>query len=93
MILSNGISNLTLTNALYIPTLGANLISLGVLHRKGISVQSWKKGLIVSKDSKDLFSAVLGGSTGTLYQVQCTNMGNRSTFVAENTLSMQLWHR
>ena len=31
-------------------TLGANLISLGVLHCKGTLVQSWERGLIVSKD-------------------------------------------
>ena len=41
MILPNGTSTLTLTDAFHIPTLGANLISLGVLHCKGASVQSW----------------------------------------------------
>jgi len=40
MILSNSISKLTFTNTLYIPTLEADLISLGVLHYKGTSVQS-----------------------------------------------------
>jgi len=69
MILPNGTSKLTLTDTLHIPTLGADLISLGVLHYKGTLVQSWEKGLMISKDRKDLFTAVLGGSTGTLYQV------------------------
>jgi len=40
MILPNRTSTLTLTNTLHIPTLGANLVSLGVLHRKGASVRS-----------------------------------------------------
>ena len=38
MILPNGTSTLTLTDAFHIPTLGANLVSLGVLYRKGASV-------------------------------------------------------
>ena len=67
MILPDGTSKLTLTNTLHIPTLGADLISLGVLHRKGALVQSWEKGLIISKDGEDLFTAVLDGSTGMLY--------------------------
>jgi len=67
MILSNGTSKLTLTDTLYISTLGTDLISLGVLHHKGTLVQSWEKGLIILKDRKDLFTAVLGGSTGMLY--------------------------
>jgi len=69
MILLNGTSTLTLTDAFHIPTLGANLVSLGVLHRKGASVRSWINGLIISKNNEDLFSATLGGSTGTLYQI------------------------
>ena len=92
MILPNGTSKLTLTNTLYIPTLGADLISLGVLHCKGALVRSWEKGLMISKDGEDLFTAVLGGSTGTLYQVQCVDASNGSAFVAEATSSMHLWH-
>ena len=93
MIFSNGTSKLTLTNTLYIPTLGADLISLEVLHHKGALVQSWEKGLMISKDGEDLFTAVLGGSTGTLYQVQYVDASNGSAFVAEATSSMRLWHR
>jgi len=36
--------------------------------------------------------AVLGGSTGTLYQAQCADASNRSAFLAKTTLSMHLWH-
>jgi len=93
MILPNGTSTLTLTDAFHIPTLGANLVSLGVLHRKGASVQSWINGLIISKNNKDLFSATLGGSTGTLYQIQCTDYDQGSAYMSTGPLSMHLWHR
>jgi len=66
MILPNGTSKLTLTDTLYISTLGADLISLGVLHHKDALVQSWEKNLMILKDKEDLFTAVLGGSTSTL---------------------------
>jgi len=92
MILPNGTSKLTLTDTLHVPNLGADLISLGVLHRKGALIQSWERGLMILKDGEDLFTAVLGGSTGTLYQVQCVNTSNGSTFVAEAAPSMCLWH-
>jgi len=92
IILPNGTSKLILTNTLYIPTLGTDLISLEVLHHKDALVQSWEKGLMISKDGKDLFTAVLGRSTGMLYQVQYVDASNRSAFVAEATSSMRLWH-
>jgi len=92
MILSNGPSKLTLTNTLHILTLGTDLISLGVLHCKGALVQSWEKGLMISKNKEDLFTAVLGKSTGMLYQVQYVDASNGSAFVAETTSSMCLWH-
>ena len=38
MIFPNDISILTLTDIFHIPTLGANLVSLGVLHHKGVLV-------------------------------------------------------
>ena len=47
---------------------------------------------MISKDGEDLFTAVLGESTGTLYQVQCVDASNGSAFVAEATSSMCLWH-
>ena len=40
MVLPNSISKLTFTDALHIPMLGANLISLSVLYHKGALVQS-----------------------------------------------------
>jgi len=92
MILPNSTSKLTFTDIFYIPTLRANLISLGVLHYKGALVQSWEKGLIISKDGDDLFSAILGSSTGILYQVQCTNLNSRSAYISASNFSMHLWY-
>ena len=93
MILPNRTSTLTLTDAFHIPTLGANLVSLGVLHCKGASVRSWINRLIISKNNEDLFSATLGGSTGTLYQIQCTDYDQGSVYVSTGPLSMCLWYR
>jgi len=92
MILPNSTSKLTFTDTFYIPTLRANLISLGVVHYKGALVQSWEKGLIISKDGDDLFSAILGGSTGILYQVQCANLNFRSAYISAGNFSMHLWY-
>jgi len=62
IILPTSTSNLIFINALHIPTLGADLVSLGILHHKSASIHSWKPGLIVSKNSEDLFSATFGSS-------------------------------
>ena len=92
MILPNGISKLTFTDTLYIPTLEADLISLSVLHYKDALVQSQEKGLIISKNGNDLFSAILGGLTGILYQVQCADFNCESAYISTSTFSMHLWH-
>jgi len=90
VIFPNDTSKLTLTNTFHIPNLSADLISLGVLHCKDTLIQSWKRGLMISKDGEDLFTAVLERSTGTLYQVQCVDASNGSTFVAEAAPSIRL---
>jgi len=54
-LLQNGRLNIILHDVLYIPHLGANLISLGVLHRQGVSVRSLDNSLVLSKDSEELF--------------------------------------
>ena len=92
IILSNNTSKLTFTNTLHIPTLEADLISLRVLHHKDTLVQSWEKGLIISKDGDDLFSAILSSSTGTLYQVQYTDFNCRSAYISASTFSIHLWY-
>ena len=90
IILPNSTSKLTFTDTLHIPILEGDLISLGVLHHKDASVQSWEKGLIISKNDDDLFSAILGGSTGIPYQVQCTDLNSKSAYILANTFSMHL---
>jgi len=92
IILPNGTSKLTFTNTLYILTLEADLISLGVLHYKDASVQSWKKDLIILKNDNNLFSAILSGLTSTLYQIQYTDFNCRSTHISAGTFSMCLWY-
>jgi len=68
-VLPHGYINLTIHNVLHTPQLGANLVSLGILHRQGITVRSWDKGLVLVKDGEKLFCAALTGSSGTLYFV------------------------
>jgi len=92
MILSNSTSKLTFTNTLHISILGADLISLGVLYHKGASVQSWEKGLIISKDGDDLFSAILDGLTSIIYQIQYTDFNHKSAHISASTFSIHLWH-
>jgi len=48
--------------------------------------------LIISKDSDDLFSAILGSLTGILYQVQCTDFNCGSGHISASTFSIYLWH-
>jgi len=47
-ILPNGHLNITLHEVLYIPHLGANLISLGALYHQGVSVKSSDDGFVLS---------------------------------------------
>ena len=49
--------------------------------------------MIISKDGDDLFSAILGGSTGILYQVQYANLNSRSAYISACNFSMHLLSR
>jgi len=53
--LPNGYLNIMLHDVLHIPYLGANLVSLDTLHHQGVFVKSSNDGLVVSKDSEELF--------------------------------------
>ncbi|KAJ3561473.1 hypothetical protein NP233_g10170 [Leucocoprinus birnbaumii] len=90
--LDDGILTVTLNNALFLPGLGANLVSLGALHREGASVESFRGGLKVSLDGEDLFRAVMGGGSGTLYYIDCAEGIQESALIASSG-SMRLWHR
>jgi len=90
MILLHSTSSLTLLDTLHMLTLGINLVSLGIIQCKEIVVRSWKRELIISKNSNDLFLAILGGSSRTLYQIQCADLNISSAYLAEKTMSMCL---
>jgi len=90
--LPDGRLNITLNDILYIPYLGANLVSLSALYRQGVSVKSFDNGLILSKDNEELFKASLTGSTGTLYHIQCTAPVAGAAYLAGGLLSIRLWH-
>jgi len=92
-VLPHGYINLTIHNVLHTPQLGANLVSLGILHHQGITVRSWDKGLVLVKDGEELFRATLTGSSGTLYFVQCLDNNSDVAYHANGALSMRLWHR
>jgi len=84
--------NLTIHNVLHTPQLGANLVSLGILYRQGITVRSWDKGLVLIKNNEELFRAALTGLSGTLYFVQCLDNNDDVAYHANRALSMCLWH-
>jgi len=75
-----------------IPHLGTNLVSLGALYCQGVSVKSFDNGLVLSKNSKELFRAFLTGSTDTLYHIQCMSLASNTAYLSETSGSMYLWH-
>jgi len=85
--------NITLYDVLYIPHLGVNLVSLGTLHRQGVSVKSFDNELILSKDNEKLFRASLIDLTGTLYHIQCIALVTGTAYLASGLLSMCLWYQ
>jgi len=91
--LPSGRLSIILRDILHIPRLGTNLVSLGALHCKGASVQSFDKGLAIFKDGEELFRAFLTGSTGTLYHIQYASPVTGIAYLAGSLLSMHLWYR
>lgn len=61
--LLGGFQNITFPDALHVPKLAANLVSLGKLQQVGVSVHSTESGLTVSLEDDELFHASLAGST------------------------------
>jgi len=90
VMLPSGRLSITLQDVLHIPHLGTNLVSLGTLHCKGASVQSFNKGLVIFKDGKELFRASLTGSTGTLYHIQYASPVTGTVYLAGGLFSMHL---
>jgi len=91
--LPSGRLSIILWDVLHIPHLDTNLVSLGVLHCKGTSVQSFDKGLVIFKDGEELFRAFLTGLTRTLYHIQCASPVTGTAYLAGGLLSMHLWHQ
>jgi len=89
-LLPNGHLSIILHNVLHIPHLGANLVSLGALHRQGVSVRSLDNSLVLSKDSKELFQASLTNSAGALYYIQCAPLASNTTYLAKNSGNIRL---
>ena len=56
---------------LHVLSLGANLVSLGVLQCEGASYSSQNDGVVVSLGCQELFYAVLKNTGGFLYFITC----------------------
>lgn len=79
---SDGIANITLTDVLHVPNLGANLVSLGTLQQAGAKFNDIPNGLVLTSNNVKLFHALLIKS-GTLYQIQCANKATHHAYIAE----------
>jgi transposase InsO family protein len=89
-----GHNNITLDDALYIPNLGANLISLGKLQRSGAEIRGLTNGIALVWRGAVAFNAILIGTEGTLYRIQSVGPGDHYSYLASGTpASMRLWHR
>jgi len=91
-LLSGQITLVTLQNVLHVPSLGANLVSLGVLQHEGASYSSQNDGVIVSLGDQELFYAVLKNTGGFLYFITCAKDTDRAAFSVYEG-SMRLWYR
>ena len=74
------ITLVTLQNVLHVPSLGANLVSLGVLQCKGASYSSQNDGVVISLGGQELFYAVLKNTGGFLYFITYAEDTSRVTF-------------
>ena len=66
--LPNSYKTVVLHEALYIPGLTTNLVSLGALQREGAMYRRAEGGMMVMLDDEDLFKASLGRSNN-LYPI------------------------
>jgi len=88
---SGQITLVTLRNVLHVPSLGANLVSLGVLQREEASYSSQNNGVIVSLGGQELFHAVLKNTGSFLYFITCAKDTDHAVFSVHEG-SMRLWH-
>ena len=87
--LSNSHHKVTLHNALHVPKLAANLVSLGTLQYQGASVVSYEGGLLLRFNGQDIFHASL---VGTLYHINCCQIQKVSAYIVTSG-SLRLWHQ
>ena len=92
VLLDNAYREVILNEVLYIPQLGVNLVSLGLLQRSSSTVRSLNNGLAVVYMGEDLLHAVMDGEDGTLYFIECVDGSNHTALVMSSG-SMCLWHR
>ena len=67
--LPNGIRTVVLHSALHVPCLSANLVSLGMMQRAGVTHLSQRNGIMVTLDREDLLHMLLRSPSGMLYHV------------------------
>ena len=90
-LLSGLITLVTLRNVHHVLSLGANLVSLDVLQRKGAFYSSQSDGIVVSLGGQELFYAVLKNASGFLYFITCVEDTNHTAFSVYKG-SMRFWH-
>ncbi len=91
--LPGGYCTILLKDALYIPNLAANLVSLGTLQRNGAVFESIENGVKVTLDGDELFRASFVGISGTLYHISTVQIQSVSAYVAAVSPSLRTWHR
>ena len=87
--LLNSQHKVTLYNALHVPKLAVNLVSLGTLQHQGASVVSYEGGLLLRFNGQDVFCASL---VGTLYHINHCQIQKVSTYIVTSG-SLRLWHQ
>jgi len=80
-----------LWNVLHVPSLGTNLVSLGILQHKGASYSSWGDGIVISIGGQELFHTILKNTDSFLYFITCAKDTNHTAFFVYEG-SMRLWH-
>ena len=90
----NGVNNVILHYVLHIPTLGANLISLGLLQQASMSIRGLPFGICLAWEEQDFLHANLIGSNSTLYQIKTLTINNHNDHIAyvASKSTMHLWH-
>jgi len=90
-LLDNAYQEVVLNKVLYIPQLGVNLVSLGLLQRSSSTIRSLNNGLAMVYMGKGLLHTVMDGKDNTLYFIKCIDGSNHIALVVSSG-SMYLWY-